>query len=71
MSKNQKNGQLIMSMRHSLFSQERRDQAFLRALRSIASTRTFPTLTRWKDVTTKGNPRTGFPVKEALEAKEK
>jgi hypothetical protein len=70
MSKNQKIGQLILSMRLSLFNQEHLDQAFLRALRSIASTRTFPTLTRWKGVT-KDNPRTGFPVKEALVAKEK
>jgi hypothetical protein len=70
MSGNQKIGQQIMSMRHSLFSQEHRDQVFLHALRSIASTRTFPTRIRWKDVT-KGNPRAGFPVREALGAKER
>ncbi len=70
MNRNQKIGQPIMSMRHSLSSQEHRDQAFLRVPRSIASTRTFPTLTRWRGAT-KDNPRAGFPVKGALVAKEK
>jgi hypothetical protein len=61
---------MIMSMRRSHFSQERQNQAFHRALRSIASTRISPTHTRWKDVT-KGNPLAGFPVKEAMGAKER
>ncbi len=61
---------MIMSMKRSHFSQERQNQAFHRALRSIASTRISPTQTRWKDVT-KGNPLAGFPVKEGMGAKER
>jgi hypothetical protein len=71
--KNQKIGQLMTSMRHSPFRpehQDQADQAFPYALRSIASTKTSRTRTRWKDAT-KGNPLTGFQVREALGAKEK
>ncbi len=70
MSKNPRIGQLIMSMRCSHFSREHQNQAFHRALRSIASTRTSLTHTRWKDVT-KGNPLTGFLAKEAMGAEER
>ena len=68
--KNQKIRQWKMNVRHSLFRSEVPDQVFPHALRSIASTRTSPTRTRWRDVI-KGNPRTSFQVREALEAKER
>ena len=68
--KKQKIGRQRMSMRHSLFRPEPQGQAFPHALRSIALTRTSLTRTCWNDVI-RGNPQTGYLVREAFVAKEK
>ena len=68
--RNQKIGQQMESMRHSLFRPVPQGQALPHALRSIALTRTSLTRTRWKDAI-KGNPQTDFQEREALVAKEK
>jgi hypothetical protein len=70
LSMNQRIGRWKMNVRHSLFRQEVPDQVFLHVLRSIASTKTSPTRTRWRDVI-KGSLRTSLQAREALQAKER
>jgi hypothetical protein len=58
-SKNMKTGQWKVIMKYTHSRQDRPDQVFSHARRSIVLTRTFHTLTPLKDVTN-GNPQTGW-----------